>query len=163
LPLLLARAGGWLYVCAMNTGRLAIGVIIAAVAGVCYTLFKATSQLEFGSIKMIGKPKFSLTGVEIMLSMSLKNNSKTALPFDSYAGALMYGSHKIAVIQITEKQVVKPKVVMLLPVRIKIGWLEVAGEVKSMIQSADFLNGLFITGSIKSAGVSFPVQKIKVA
>ena len=145
----------------MNGKKVGIGLIVAAVGYVGYTLFGATKKLQFGAIKLKNK-QIKLDGLYLSFVISITNNDKdTSLPFDGFNGGLFYGTTKLSTISMSNKHIISKNSTKNVSFDLFISWFGIASDILSFIKSGDFLNAAFVKGKIKSGGLFFDVnQKI---
>lgn len=150
--------GGWLILVPMNRVRLGLAILVSGIAYGAYQLFGATSKLQFGKLKLTGK-KFTLSGLELDFIFPIVNtDKKTSLPFDGFNGAMVYGTHKLAAINITEKYVLKANSTVNTSVKVVIDYFSLGAEIVNIIKTQDFLNAAYVEGIIKSAGLKFKTK-----
>jgi hypothetical protein len=142
----------------MNGKRIGLGLILSGISYAVWQLFNATSKLQFGDIKLKNK-QFQLTGLHLTFVFPITNTStKVALQYDGFDGQLVYGSHRLATINTSEKYILKPKKSVTTTVVVVVKFFEL-GAIVNMVKSQDFLNAAFIEGNIKSEGLNFPVKQ----
>ena len=145
----------------MNNGKkIGIALIVSGLGFIGFKLFKAAKGLEFDKIRFVSK-QISLRGITVNLVFPIKNNESTTLPFDGFDGSLRYGSHKLATITMPKGNSIEAKKTVEHAVEIRILFLELLGEVLSIVKTGDFLNAATIEGDIKSLGLKFS-QKQKI-
>ena len=133
----------------MNPVKVILGMAAAAVAVVGYTLSQTASKLQMGSVKL-DKINLHLLYVEVYLTLPITNPTGKNVRFDGFDGGLVYGSHKLGSIKIAKNQVLKAKQTVNVSVVMEVRFLEVGLEVAAAIKNKDFINNLFIIGTIKS-------------
>lgn len=143
----------------MNTRYWGIAAILSGIGYGIYSLFTASGKLQFGTLKFKSKT-IDLSGIHINLLFPIVNtDKKTSLPFDGFKGALMYGTHELAKINITDKLMIKAKSTVNLNVTIDISFFKVGAEITDIIKGGDFLNELNVTGVLTGGGFNYTVKE----
>jgi Late embryogenesis abundant protein len=144
----------------MNSKNIGLSVLVAGIGYGIYNVFMASSKLQFGDIKLKGKPVINLTGVHIYLNLPITNpDKKTSLPFDGFVGALWYGTHKLAAINIADKISIKANSTVNLTVKIDVAFLGLGAQIVEIISGGDYLNALFVKGVISSGSLKSTVSQ----
>ena len=145
------------------------GWIILGALGVGFIVYKATkisqsiNNLTYRFIN-VSNFKFSLNAstffqpvLEFTLKMKLTNPVNQVLPFNSVNGALITGSKTLAEINYTAPQSLQPGDNYLeIPVQM---YLQNAPEFLQALQTQGFTMQTRFKGSIKAAGLIFPVDE----
>lgn len=143
----------------MNRKYIGLAAIAGGIGYGLYSLFAASSKLQFGKITFKSK-SVNLTGVHILLNFPITNtDKKTSLPFDGFTGALNYGTFELAKINIVDKLSITKNSTVNLTVKVDVSFLKLGAEIVSIVQSGNFLNALYINGILKSGGLNVAVKQ----
>ncbi len=116
------------------------------------------NKLQVQKIK-IDQPVFTFDGAHIDLYFTIKNNGLISLPLDGFSGVLKYGDTSLSSLSISQSTTLEAGSISVVPASAFIGFAQLANELLDLIQSGDFLNGLYVKGNLISSSVNIPINQ----
>ncbi|MEL6143771.1 MAG: hypothetical protein AAFU67_19435, partial [Bacteroidota bacterium] len=103
--------------------------------------------------------RFNFQGLNLDLSIPVTNNTPAGVAIESFVGRLMYGTYKLADINMLEPVTITGNGVSTLMTRVDVSIADLGQNVVSLIENQDWLQSLRIVGTLRALNVNFPVDQ----
>jgi len=116
------------------------------------------SKLSLSKVK-IQNVNINLQGVSFKIIASVQNNSQISLPLQDFKGFVMYGQSVLTEVTLGSPEIIAAQSIVDIPFNSHIPINQLSNTIISMIESGQWLNSLYLEGTIYSEGISIPVSK----
>ncbi len=136
-----------------------IGVVALGWFILSHLASSVISKLSVSNVS-IKLGSLNASGLPIIIPITIRNNSDTSIPVNSFDGLLFHGSTAIAPVIIDNPINIAAKQSTTVDVRSFINILDLASDLYNIIVSKNFLDNLRLVGNLNYYGISIPVSSV---
>lgn len=117
-----------------------------------------SSKISFGTPRLKKGP-ITFEGIRVEISQPISNKLPVSFPIDSFQGSILYGEKVLSTLMLTNPIVVDANATSELKINADLNFANVVGNISDLIQSGEYLQGLYLKGFVASSGVIYPFKE----
>lgn len=130
----------------------AIGLYLLSKA---YNTFVSNISIDSASIKF---GSISLSGVPILITLGVLNNTNIPIPLQNFKGNLLYGNEPIAPLLIKAPITIEANKITYIKIDTNINFRELANDILQVITTKQYLNNLSLEGQLSYENYTIPIH-----
>jgi len=108
------------------------------------------ARLRWGTI--------NTSGVNLTVLLSYRNSTSISFPVESFIGAIVYGSYRIADLNLSSPTVLRANATTEIPITTTVVFADLVDEVVNLLLGGKLKQGLSAIGTIKIKGISTAIN-----
>jgi hypothetical protein len=137
--------------------------VVVGIGALAYWLLTSVSNHVSANLSIVkanfSLGSFSVTGVPITVQIHVRNNTRLAIPLDSFTGILSDSSNELAPVNINHATIIEPDKITIITIDTFLNYLKVGSAVIDRFKSGAYLRGLRLKGWMTVKGIDIPVDQ----